>query len=114
MKDDDGIVQLWTVSSNGGEPRQLTRNPQSIASAFTWSPDGRFLTHVMDNSVCLTDSDTGKTIRLTPRSDDAALPRPEACVFSPDGRNIAFVRQVLESGRPCNQIFVVGWGDSRL
>jgi len=114
MKDEGGMVQLWTVSPNGGEPRQLTRNPQSIASAFTWSPDGRFLTHVMDNSVCLTDSDTGKTIRLTPRSDDAAAPRPEACVFSPDGRNIAFVRQVLESGRPCNQIFVVGWGDSRL
>jgi hypothetical protein len=68
----------------------------------------------MDNSVCLTDSDTGKTIRLTPRSDEAAAPRPEACVFSPDGRNIAFVRQVLESGGPFNQIFVVGRGDSRL
>ncbi len=27
MKDDAGIVQLWTVSPNGGPPGQLTRNP---------------------------------------------------------------------------------------
>lgn len=24
MKDDEGVVQLWLVSPNGGEPRQLT------------------------------------------------------------------------------------------
>src|SRR6185295_18169716 len=96
MKDDTGVVQLWTVSPNGGAPHQLTRNPQPIASTFTWSPDGRFLAHVMDNSVCVTDGSTGKTIRLTERSDDANAPRPEACVFSPDGESIAFVRHVAE------------------
>jgi Tol biopolymer transport system component len=112
MKDDAGIVQLWTVSPNGGPPRQLTRNSLPIASTFTWSPDGRFIAHVMDNSVCLTEGDTGKTIRLTTRSDDATAPRPEACVFSPNGEQIAFVRSVPESGRAFNQIFVVGLSDS--
>ncbi len=114
MKDDAGVVQLWTVSPNGGETHQLTRNPQPIASTFTWSPDGRFIAHVMDNSVCQTDGNTGKTIRLTSRSDDTAAPRPEACVFSPDGKHIAFVRAVPESGRTFNQIFVVGLTDSLL
>jgi WD40 repeat protein len=112
MKDDAGIVQLWTVSPNGGPPRQLTCNSLPIASTFTWSPDGRFIAHVMDNSVCLTEGDTGKTIRLTTRSDDATAPRPEACVFSPNGEQIAFVRSVPESGRAFNQIFVVGLSDS--
>ena len=33
MKDDKGIVQLWTVSPNGGAPIQLTGNPSPIASS---------------------------------------------------------------------------------
>ncbi len=108
MKDDAGIVQLWVVSPNGGPLRQVTRNPWSIASTFTWSPDGRQVAHVMDNSVCVTDVASGKTHRLTPRADDATAPRAEACVFSPDGKRLAYLRPVAESGRLSNQIFVVG------
>jgi hypothetical protein len=107
MKDETGVVQLWTISPNGGAPRQLTHNASSIASAFTWRPDGQLIAHVMDNSVCVTDSASGRTTRLTPRSDDATSPRPEACVFSPDGRKVAFVRQVSAGGQVCNQICVV-------
>lgn len=110
MKDDAGVVQLWTVSPNGGAPRQLTHNAWPVASAFTWSPDGRGIAHIMDNSVCVTDAATGETRRLTPRSDAATAPRPEACVFSPDGREIAFVRRLDTAGRPDNQIFVVTAG----
>jgi hypothetical protein len=106
MKDDAGIVQLWTISPNDGEPRQITHNPHDIASAFTWSPDGKFIAHVMDNSVCVTDVATGLTKRLTPRSDDATALRPEACVFSPDGKQIAFVRQMPAEGHTFNQIFI--------
>jgi hypothetical protein len=101
MKDDAGIVQLWTVSPNGNVPIQVTRNPFSIASSFTWSPDGKRLAHVMDNSVCVTDIASGQTHRLAPRTPDA--PRPEACVFSPDGNKLAYVRHINGS----NQIFVL-------
>ena len=61
----------------------------------------------MDRRVCVTDTATGQTARLTPRSDDATAPRPEACVFSPDGRKIAFARRVPSPNRPCDQIGVV-------
>ncbi len=107
MKDDSGVVQLWTVSPNGGPPTELTRNPWSITSAFTWSPDGRLIAHGMDNSVCVTETSTGKTVRLTARSDDARAPRPEACVFSPDGRKIAFLRRGVSGKEFSNQICVV-------
>jgi hypothetical protein len=107
MKDDHGTAQFWTISPLGGQPRQLTRNPWPVASAFTWSPDGRSLAHVMDNSVCLTDASTGQTSRLTARSSDAAAPRPEACVFSPDGKKIAFVRRLKTGGIETNQICVL-------
>lgn len=107
MNDESGIVQLWTISPNGGEPRQLTRNPWPVASAFSWSPDGRGIAHVMDNSVCVTEAATGRTTRLTARSDDATAPRPEACVFAPDGGKVAFVRRLPSSGEYHNQICVV-------
>jgi Tol biopolymer transport system component len=107
MKDDAGIVQLWTVSPNGGPPVQVTRNPWSIASTFTWSPDGRQLAHVMDNSVCVTDVASGKTHRLTARTDDSTAPRAEACVFSPNGKKLAYLRPVAESGQLSNQIFAL-------
>ena len=108
MKDDSGLTQLWTVSPNGGAAAQLTRNPWPIASAFSWSPDGRSIAHVLDNSVCLTDLETGNSRRLTNRSPDALAPRPEACVISPDGKKIAFVRTVAErGGMGFNQVFIV-------
>jgi hypothetical protein len=107
MKDDAGVVQLWTISPQGGAPAQVTRNPWPIASAFTWSPDGAWLAHVMDNSVCLTEVATGGTTRLTPRCEDARAPRPEACVFSPDGRKVAYVRREGSVAAAANQIFVV-------
>jgi len=107
MKDDGGIVQLWTISPNGGPPAQLTHGAQSIASAFTWSPDGRRLAHAMGNSVCITDAAYGETSQLTPPSDDATAPRPEACVFSPDGNQIASVRNLTSGDRARNQLFVI-------
>jgi hypothetical protein len=107
MKDDDRVVQFWTISPNGGEPKRLTHNASDIGSAFTWSADGRQIAHAMDNSICVTDATTGETTRLTTRRDDASAPRPEACVFSPDGKQIAFVRVVPEDGKRFNQIFIV-------
>jgi dipeptidyl aminopeptidase/acylaminoacyl peptidase len=107
MRDDEGIVQIWTISPNGGEPQLLTRNAFDVASAFTWSPDGRSIAYVADNSVFVSDAATGAATRLTPRSAAAAALRSEACVFSPDGKRIAYVRPVETGGVTHNQIFVV-------
>jgi len=107
MRDDKGIVQLFLVSPNGGEPQQLTHNPWHIASAFTWSRDGRWIAHAMDNSVFATDAKTGQSVRLTARSADSAAPLPQACVFSPDGRKIAYLRKLEQAGQVHAQIFVV-------
>jgi hypothetical protein len=104
MRDDAGVVQLWTVSPNGRPPHQVSRNQLPIASAFTWSPDGRRIAHVMDGSVCATDVASGDTLRLTQRCDPS--PRPEACVFSPYGDRIAYCRQVPIGAGTFNQIFV--------
>src|SRR4051812_17407218 len=111
MKDDAGLVQLWTIPATGGEPRRVTRYGWEVASAFSWSPDGRRIAHVMDNRVCVTDVATGNTRWLTLRTPDAIAPRPEACVFSPDGRRIAYVRRVPVGGTEYNQVFVLRMDD---
>jgi dipeptidyl aminopeptidase/acylaminoacyl peptidase len=107
MKDDAGVGQLWTVSPRGGEPRQVTRNDTGVSSALTWSPDGRRLAHGMDGSVCVTELADGRTTRLTPRRDGAEAPLPFACVFSPDGRAVAYLRTVAADGATFSQIFAV-------
>jgi hypothetical protein len=104
MRDDRGIVQLWTVSPLGDEPRQVTSNDADIGSAFTWSPDGRSIAHLMSGRLCVTDVASGSTSILGERSEPA--PRPEACVFSPDGRRIAFVCPVPGPVGVFNQVFV--------
>jgi hypothetical protein len=101
MADADATVQLWTVPPSGGAIVQVTANPHPIASAFSWTPDGRSIAHVMDGSVCLTDVGRGTTRRLTDPA--AGAPRPEACVVSPDGRRVAFVRTIAG----WNQVFAV-------
>jgi WD40 repeat protein len=107
MRDDAGVVQLWTVSPNGGDPEPVTHGGHDIASAFTWSPDGRRIAHVMDTSICVTNVASGETIRLTPRVADEKAPRPEACVFAPDGGAIALVRPAPSGARVFSQICVV-------
>ena len=114
MRDESGIVQIFTVSPTGGEPEQVTHDAWHVASSFSWSPDGRRIAYVADSSVFVVDVASGVSTRLTDRTI-AAPPRPEACVFSPDGRRIAFMRSVAGRGTQPddqaavlhNQIFVV-------
>ena len=107
MRDDAGIVQIWTVSPIGGEPVQVTANDADVASAFSWSPDGRSIACVIDGSIFVTEVVTGRSRRVTRRAADGTVPRPEACVFSPDGRQIAYLRPVEVDGRIWNQVFCV-------
>lgn len=92
MKDEKGVVHLWLVSPNGGEPRQLTSGQWGIQSAFSWHPQGHSLAFVCDNSVMRCDSESGQLRRLTVRS--AIAPLADAVVFSPDGTQIAFMREI--------------------
>ena len=107
MRDDAGIVQLWTISPTGGAPRQITNDPYDVTSAFTWSPSGELLAYIADSSVHIVEVATGKSQRLTAPAPPPSAPRPEACVFSPNGQRIAFVRPVCTGSQTWNQIFVV-------
>lgn len=100
MRDDAGVVQLWTVSPLGGEPRQVTHAASDIQSAFSWHPDGQRLAFVCDNQVVVCDLASGALRPITARSEPA--PVGDAVVFSPDGKRVAFLRECGE----WRQIFI--------
>lgn len=92
MADERDRVQLWTVSPNGGAPRQLTRLNSSVQSAFSWHPRGEALAFISDNRLMRFDMDSGRCQPLTERSVEP--PSGDAVVWSPDGEKIAFMREV--------------------
>jgi hypothetical protein len=108
MRDNNGIVQIWTVSPRGGELLQVTRLPFNVSSAFSWSHNGERISCVADGSVFVTNVERGESIRFTERSGAAELgPRPEACVFSPNGQQVAYVKPVPTGDAKWNQVFVI-------
>ncbi|MBS6211235.1 MAG: DUF3748 domain-containing protein, partial [Proteus hauseri] len=92
MKDDHGIVQLYTVSPTTKEIKQITSQDWDIQSAFTWNSNGQYLTFICDNSVMRCNVKTGELTRLTEKT--AQAPSSDAVVFSPDDQYIAFMRDV--------------------
>jgi hypothetical protein len=96
-----GQLHVMKHSTPFNSNKDIKSHPINISSAFTWHPNGRFLCAIVDKSVCLIRPDIDQVVPLTAPSDPP--PRPEACVVSPDGTMIAFVRQV----NGFNQIFIV-------
>ena len=118
MKDDSGISQIFTVSPATGAIKQLTHNSSDITSAFTWSPDGRWIAHGMKDGICLTDTQSGETRPIASHRGETGTQesapsktlgeiRKEACVFSPDGKRIAFVRSSGSELATTNQICIL-------
>ncbi len=89
--DAKNVPQLWTVSPAGGQPTQISWHAKGVESCFTWSPNGGQIAHAMNGAVCLTNTMTGAPMEATPRGPGL---RPEAVVFSPDGKRIAYARTV--------------------
>jgi Tol biopolymer transport system component len=103
MLDDHGIAQLFLVSTQTGQYRQLTSLAEGIMGAFSWSPDGESIACLSDHRCCIIDSSSGELRRATEHYETI---RPEACVFSPDGRAVAFVARFRSPSEEYNQIVV--------
>lgn len=105
-EDDQGIVQVYSVSPNGGKIKQITRNEFSIASPINISPDGLYLSYIADQSVFITEIASGVSQRLTP-----PYAAPEklngAVVWSNDGKKIAYNRYVKSEKGIFLQIFLL-------
>ena len=89
MRDNAGMVQLWTIPTIGGLPRQLTHSPSPIASAFTWSGDGQWIAYIAADAVWVVRTETGQSQRVSLIHENGSL-LPLAAIISPDGARIAY------------------------
>ena len=85
-------TQIYLISVDGGEPRQLT-NEKASSSAPRWSLDGRRLAFVSardgEAQIWTMDVDSLEARRITNVAFGAADP-----VWSPDGKWVAFTSEV--------------------
>lgn len=126
--DEDWSANLWVLDADGGGRRLLADNAFDLG-APSWSPDGRSVVYVTTDDfdrergqgwvgLRLIDLATGEQRNLTGRRFHLA----SSVVWSPDGRQIAFVerhiRRVLGSPQPevlSGDVFLLdlGTGESR-
>lgn len=108
MKDDNGVVQLYTVPTVGGAIRQLTQMSYSLQAQYNMSPDGKQLSVIADNRVWLVNAMDGKATPITVRRPDAEAPLTGA-LWVPSGRALVFNRYVSSGEQRYLQIFKVEW-----
>jgi len=104
--DSSGIIQLFVVSPNGGEVRQVTHHAFSIAGPINFSYKGHKVAYIADNSVFITDVDTGVSERITEPGTDESRPHG-AAVWSPDDSMLTFNRYVTQEGGSYSQVFLL-------
>jgi Tol biopolymer transport system component len=88
-----GIKGLWITNRAGTDARRILDEQRLdvVAGAVAWSPDGRRLAFVRDDSLYTIEAD-GSGLTLVTRNADAPT-------GSPDGSEIIFVRNPEQSSR---------------
>lgn len=90
-KDNDGVINVWTASLAGGEPKQLTFDKELMGFS-AWSPDGKLIAFQMKRGdsmhVMIIPSEGGTPEQLT-------FDKGNSWVYdwSPDGDKILFAGQ---------------------
>ncbi|RIW17234.1 DUF3748 domain-containing protein [Algoriphagus lacus] len=105
-KSDDGIVQIFKVSPNGGQQVQITRNEFSPDTAFSLSPDDCWIAFGYQNQLYLTEVATGKTQKVGPTPPKG---QSELCNinWSHSGRILAYNRKVDSGNGAYFQVFLL-------
>ncbi len=104
-----GHAQFCVVSPDTGEQRQISSQPFSATSSFTWHPDGQSVVYVADGSVFRVFLAGREPQRLTPHKPTQDGPTHHACVFSPSGNQLAFTQPVTNASGRQSQIFCLQW-----
>mgnify|MGYP003536311786 FL=1 len=105
-KDSKNIIQVFSVSPNGGSIKQITFNDFSIQGPLNISPDDQYVSYIADNSVFITGIQTHTSERLTSRSTDKEAPFG-AVIWSNNGQALAFNRRIIKEEKPYIQIFLL-------
>ncbi|MDF2382072.1 DUF3748 domain-containing protein [Nostoc ellipsosporum NOK] len=105
-QDHHNHIQLFSVSPDSGEVTQITHHDFSIQGPFNFSPDGKWLAYAADNSVFITEISSGKSERITLKTDENN--RPVGAVnWSNNGEMLCYNRYVDAGEGRFLQVFLI-------
>jgi len=106
QKDDAGIVQIYTVSPNGGEIKAITKNTFSPDTSFSLSSDGKYLAYGAKEAIYITGVSDGITQQVLAAPDNSNT-NLSNINWSNTGHILAYNRKVDLAGRSFFQIFTI-------
>lgn len=112
MKDDNGIVQIYSVSSAENTKntittqslKQITDFKYSVQSQFNLSPDDKYISVVSNNQIYLVKVQDGSTTSIGVRYSEREAPI-NGIHWSPDGKSLIYNRYVFVEDDYYIQIF---------
>ncbi|WP_057935684.1 DUF3748 domain-containing protein [Algoriphagus resistens] len=105
-KDDSGVVQIYSVSPNGGECNPVTANGFSSDTSFSLSSDGKYLAYGAKEALYITRVSDGKTSKILD-APDTAYSSLSNINWSNSGHTLAYNRKVDQDGQAFFQIFIL-------
>ncbi|MBU6196119.1 MAG: DUF3748 domain-containing protein [Cyanobacteria bacterium REEB446] len=121
MKDDNGIVQIYSVNSAENTKNTITNQPvkqitnfkYSVQSQFNLSPDDKYISAVSNNQIYLVNAQDGNTININGDDENAEIEALQQCReapingihWSPDGKSLIYNRYVFVEDDYYIQIF---------
>jgi hypothetical protein len=107
--DANGLQQIFVISPDGGSSRQVTAHPLSVQSCARWSPDNQSICYLSENRIVVCKISDEPFERRFKRITPISTEEISNFVWSPDGKIIAYNKQVKVAGEndSWKQIFVV-------
>ncbi|RAI83852.1 DUF3748 domain-containing protein [Algoriphagus yeomjeoni] len=105
-EDDSGTVQIYAVSPNGGEIKQITKNDFSPDTTFGLSADGKYIAYSAEEAIFVTSVDDGETQLVLPRPTSSSSQLSN--INWANGKyTIAYNRKIELNGATYYQIFTL-------
>lgn len=108
-KDEKNIKQLFTISPNGGIPRQITFHESDVEGSIRCHPSGKSIFYIWNGSICEIEINDLKFDKRLKTISKPSQPSPTNLVISHDGKMIAFNRLLenVANDIKSKQIFLI-------